>query len=216
MESKELYFIRHGETAYNKRGIVQGSGIDEPINETGSAQALAFFEHYQAADFQLVMVSKLQRTRQTVQRFIDEGTPVLADARLNEMSWGTHEGQSPTPEMMERYRNMMAAWDADDFDAKLPEGESARELKLRLTEFLEYLVKRPESKILICTHGRAIRCLCCLFNGNHLREMERHGHSNTGLFKVNWSSGGGFSIELKNDLRHLDSQKNVTAKNVTN
>ncbi|MFT5802452.1 MAG: broad specificity phosphatase PhoE, partial [Nonlabens sp.] len=32
---QEWYFIRHGQTDYNLRGIVQGSGIDSELNENG-------------------------------------------------------------------------------------------------------------------------------------------------------------------------------------
>ena len=30
-----MYIIRHGETEYNRMGIVQGSGVDTDINELG-------------------------------------------------------------------------------------------------------------------------------------------------------------------------------------
>ncbi len=204
MQTKEIYFIRHGETDYNRRGIVQGSGVDEPINEVGRAQAQAFFDHYESQDFDLIMVSKLQRTRQTVDNFIKKGIPMLEDVRLNEMSWGIHEGQSPSPEMKLDFRAMIDAWQQDDLTARLPEGESAEELYKRLNLFLVDLVTRPEQKILICTHGRTLRCLCCVFNKIHLREMEKFGHSNTGLFKVNWSAASNtFEMDLQNDTRHL-------------
>jgi len=43
--AKTIYFIRHGETEYNKLGIVQGSGVDSELNENGRAQAQAFYNH---------------------------------------------------------------------------------------------------------------------------------------------------------------------------
>ena len=44
---KDIYLIRHGETEYNRMGVVQGSGIDADLNELGNRQAKAFFDHYQ-------------------------------------------------------------------------------------------------------------------------------------------------------------------------
>ncbi|MCY7358013.1 MAG: histidine phosphatase family protein, partial [Rudanella sp.] len=35
MEHKRIYIIRHGETDYNRRGVVQGSGVDADLNEMG-------------------------------------------------------------------------------------------------------------------------------------------------------------------------------------
>ncbi|NDE62419.1 MAG: histidine phosphatase family protein, partial [Cyclobacteriaceae bacterium] len=43
MDRKKIYLVRHGQTDYNLQGVVQGSGIDAPINATGRAQAEAFF-----------------------------------------------------------------------------------------------------------------------------------------------------------------------------
>lgn len=39
---KTFYFIRHGQTDLNLKGIVQGRGVNSPLNETGLAQAQAF------------------------------------------------------------------------------------------------------------------------------------------------------------------------------
>jgi probable phosphoglycerate mutase len=43
LAQKTIYLIRHGETDYNRRGVVQGSGVDSDLNEMGQAQATAFF-----------------------------------------------------------------------------------------------------------------------------------------------------------------------------
>ena len=51
-----MYIIRHGETNYNKLGIVQGSGVDTDINEKGEAQADAFYQAYKHIPFQQIFV----------------------------------------------------------------------------------------------------------------------------------------------------------------
>ncbi|HYG15236.1 MAG TPA: histidine phosphatase family protein, partial [Bacteroidia bacterium] len=40
---KTIYLVRHGETEFNRMGIVQGSGVDSELNETGRKQADLFF-----------------------------------------------------------------------------------------------------------------------------------------------------------------------------
>ena len=40
----KLLIIRHGQTDGNVKGLVQGAGLDLPLNETGRAQAAAAAE----------------------------------------------------------------------------------------------------------------------------------------------------------------------------
>ncbi len=203
MNSKEIYIIRHGETDLNRRRIVQGSGIDSSLNELGRHQAKAFYDFYHSVPFELVITSNLQRTHQTVAPFIDKGLPWEKTPHINEINWGVHEGKESEPWMVEAYRTMIEEWGKGNFDASLREGESAREMASRLQQFVADLRQRPEKKILVCSHGRALRCLMCVFKDQHLREMESYSHSNTGLFKIRQEFDR-FIVDLENDTRHLE------------
>ena len=154
-----LYILRHGQTELNRLSIVQGSGIDSELNEMGYAQAKAFYEAHQHVDFDLVVTSKLRRTHQTVQHFLDKNIPWEQQEDVNEISWGIHEGKPQSPEQNERYYRMIEAWKAGDLDARIEDGESARDLIERIERFIEWVKKRPDKRILVATHGRAIRCL---------------------------------------------------------
>ncbi len=202
MSKKTIYFVRHGETDFNRMGIVQGSGVDSDLNETGRQQANAFYQSYQDLPLDLIITSSLKRTYQTIQPFLASRIPMLKDARINEINWGDHEGKKSEPWMIKAYQEMIAEWGRDNFSARLSNGESAAELADRLQRFLDDLVQRSENHILVCTHGRTLRCMMCLVKGQHLREMESYRHSNTGLFKVQWAAGQ-FEVELENDTRHL-------------
>lgn len=199
---KQIYFIRHGETAYNKSGIVQGSGVDSSLNETGWSQAKAFFEHYQETGFEVVLTSTLQRSQQTVKGFIDKGIPVEHFAEINEINWGVHEGKKSNPHMVQQYRDLIAEWAKGNFDARLEEGESALELSTRVDAFLEHVKSRKEKMILVCSHGRTMRCIISRIKGLHLREMENCHHQNTGLYLVNYTNSA-FVVELENVATHL-------------
>jgi len=37
----KLIFVRHGQTDYNKAGLIQGQGKDIPLNDEGRRQVLA-------------------------------------------------------------------------------------------------------------------------------------------------------------------------------
>ena len=48
---KTFYFIRHGQTDLNLKGIVQGRGVDSPLNDNGFKQAQAFYDAYKDIPF---------------------------------------------------------------------------------------------------------------------------------------------------------------------
>jgi probable phosphoglycerate mutase len=199
-----LYILRHGETEYNRLGIVQGSGVDTELNETGHEQARAFFEAYGDMDFELVVTSRLQRTHQTVRHFLDRDIPWIQTPDINEISWGDHEGKPGTPERTAVYRHMIEQWKLGNFDASLPNGETARQLSERVGRFVEWIKTRPEKRILVATHGRTLRCLVTVFKGIGPADMEGVPHANTGLYVVHFRDGE-FIFETENDTSHLEN-----------
>lgn len=200
--TKHIYIVRHGETDYNRRGLIQGSGVDAPLNETGRLQARAFYERYQEQPFEVVLTSRLQRTHQTMQPFLDTGLPWEQYAEINEMCWGEHEGKASTPEMIAEYQAIKAAWSAGDYDVRIRDGESAREMAQRLRRFVDLLWQRPERYILICSHGRAMCGLITVMKNHPLYTMNDYQHSNTGLWLAHPRETA-YHFALENDLSHL-------------
>lgn len=200
--TKHLYILRHGETEMNRLGIVQGSGVDAPLNETGWWQAAAFFEKYQNVPFDAVFTSTLQRTRQTVESFIQKGIPWQQFAEINEMNWGALEGKVTTRATHEAYLATVNKWKSGELDAKLAGSESAAELGARIKKFVGTLRQRDEEYLLICSHGRALRCLISVLKNLPLTVMDQFAHTNTGLYKAR-RLGANFYIEIENDTSHL-------------
>lgn len=201
---KLIYIVRHGETDYNRLGIVQGQGVDTSLNERGRRQARAFFEHYQSEPFDLLFTSRLRRTHETMHPFIEKGLPWEQFAEINEIGWGSHEGKHSTPEMREEYHKTVSQWKQGKFDARLGNGESAADLAHRLSQFISHLRERKEKQILVCSHGRAMRCLSCLLLEVPVEQMDNYKHHNTGLYVFRYE-GERFHLELENDIRHLKS-----------
>ena len=204
---KSIYIIRHGETDFNRKGIVQGGGVDASLNALGLQQGQAFYEHYKEIPFEAVVTSKLQRTHQTVQSFLEKGLPWEQFEDINEMNWGVHEGKESTPEMHIEYQQIKEAWGRGDLDVRLPGGESAAELGTRISRFIDHLKQRPEKLLLVCSHGRAMSALVCLLHGLPLQEMNHYFHYNTGLWKVHFD-GFAFEFEQENDTKHLEEMVN--------
>ena len=47
---KEIYLIRHAQTDYNKKGIIQGSEVDSEIDEEGIRQSKLFYDYYKTRE----------------------------------------------------------------------------------------------------------------------------------------------------------------------
>ena len=104
---KNIYLIRHGETDFNRQGVVQGSGVDSDLNALGEAQAEAFFQIYQHIPFDKVYTSALKRTHQSVKKFLDNNLTWEQHQGLNEISWGIKEGQIPNFEDDGYFQNLL-------------------------------------------------------------------------------------------------------------
>lgn len=199
---KTIFLIRHGQTKENSLGIVQGSGVNSDLNDTGRQQAQDFYNKYKNENFEIVLTSTLKRTHQTADGFIKAGISWEQFAEIREISWGVQEGQVPTEASIATYKAVVTQWGQGNMDARLDEGESAAELEARCRIFIEILKKRPEQKILIVAHGRTMRCLLCLLKNVSLKSMSGQKHSNTGLYKMTYQNDQ-FTFELENDTSHL-------------
>jgi broad specificity phosphatase PhoE len=207
LKSKKIFLLRHGQTDYNKKGIVQGSGIDAPLNETGYWQAEQFWNHYGKFPFGRVYTSALQRTQQTVSRFIEQGIPHVQFEGLNEINWGVKEGKESSREDHDEYMKVVSAWQSGELHVMIEGGESPLDVQKRQEVVLEYLRKEEEAEnILVCMHGRAMRILLCLMLNYPLSEMDRFAHDNTSLYKLTFT-GSMFVLDDYNNLLHLNGKE---------
>lgn|SRR5690625_1650112 len=204
MSKKKLYIIRHGQTEYNLRNIVQGRGIDSDLNEVGRKQAAAFYEKYKEIGFDKIYVSSLKRTVQTVDSFIQDGIPYEKLKGLDEIGWGSSEGKDLTKEILDDFDRILEAWRNNELDVKLPTAESPLELVDRLKPELDYILSKEEEKtVLICTHGRTMRILLCTLTGTPLYQMDQFHHENTCLYILEQNSEGKFEVTHHFDTAHL-------------
>jgi len=200
---KKIYLLRHGQTDYNLQGIIQGSGVDSSLNETGRWQAQRFFEAYQEVPFNKVYTSALQRSIQSVQGFIDKGIAHEAYPELNEICWGNREGTRVTPEEDAYYFDIRSKWQQGQVHLRVEQGESPEEVAARQKKFLDVLLSRPEEEtVLICMHGRAMRILLCVMLNYPLHCMDIFEHHNLCLYVLE-HTGSMFAVHRHMDIAHL-------------
>lgn len=186
---------------------MQGSGVDASLNERGRAQARAFFEAYKHIPFDRVYTSLLKRSQESVRDFIEQGTPMEAMAALNEISWGSREGQQITPEEDAYYHGMLKQWQDGNTSLPIEGGESPALVAARQQAFIDRLRERPSDRnLLVCMHGRAMRILLCQLLHYPLRSMDLFEHENLCLYLLHYN-GEHFTVEKHNDTTHVQSLK---------
>jgi len=203
MIRKTIYIVRHGQTEYNKLGIIQGRGVNTDLNDEGRKQAQMFFSTYKDVAFDKAYISALKRTQQSIQPFLDRGLPFEKLSGLDELAWGIHEGQLPTTENKAAFLQIMRDWLNGQLDSKFEGGESPNEVEIRQREALSVIMSHPEEKtVLVCMHGRAMRLLLCILTQKPLSEMDTFPHQNLVLYKVT-HDGNKFEIVEFNNAEHL-------------
>lgn len=205
--NKTIYIIRHGQTDFNKNGIIQGSGIDSELNETGLWQAAQFYLHYQHVQFDQIFTSQLHRTKQSVAAFERNGIPTKALLALNEINWGIFEGKESTQERKQAYNQIVMDWRANKLDQPIEGGESPLDMFYRQQSGWEEITKHPGQNLLISMHGRALRCFLSLILNTPLKDMDDYGHTNLCLYKVEYRMDGTAFLLEANNTNHLSIGK---------
>lgn len=203
MNRKKIYLVRHGQTDFNLKGVVQGSGIDADINETGRQQGRMFFEAYKDIPFDHVYHTALVRTKQSIQGFLDLGIPVTTLPELNEISWGDYEGTPMTPDESQYYEHMLHQWQLGNLDYAIAGGESPNIVAERMSKGIEKIINDPGENVLVCMHGRAMRIFLSLILKKELKNMDNYSHQNLCLYLLNQLEDGEFELLKENDVNHL-------------
>jgi len=86
---KPFYFVRHGETDYNRNYLCAGSQIDAPLNKTGKNQAKLLREKIDSLPVNKVICSPLKRTFQTAT--LATSHPLIIEHDMRECDLGDFE-----------------------------------------------------------------------------------------------------------------------------
>ncbi len=201
--TKRIYFVRHGETDCNSKNLIQGRGVDAPLNALGHQQAEAFYQHYKHIPFDKVYTSSLQRTHQSMAPLLKSGIPHEIIDGFDEMDFGIMEGK----EMFDStgtftLKSLLEQWKNNEGDAKAEQGESPNEVLQRMKDALETVLSRKqEANVVVCMHGRALRILMCYLLNLPISNMEKYFHANlaVSIFDYNYETGNFSPVCIANN-----------------
>lgn len=147
-----LYIVRHGQTEWNLKHLVQGVS-DIPLTKVGIEEALKLQELVASLDIDVVISSPLSRAKDTAKILIDDKLPVNTDDRIKERDWGMNEGV-PIDNV-----DQIDCWDVI-LNTNVMQIERIQDFMLRVSEFIEDIKKRYyDKKVLVVTHSAVLRVI---------------------------------------------------------
>lgn len=143
----ELYLVRHGETLFNVKGLIQG-WCDSPLTELGWEQArrAGAYLRRRGVSFDHAYASTLTRTQRTIECITD--MPYSCEDGLREWYFGTFEAE---------HSNLMFPKPWGDFFIRFG-GEGQRDVRRRMVATLTDIMSRPgHERVLAVSSGSSSR-----------------------------------------------------------
>jgi len=156
----KLYVFRHGLTNGNVNNIVQGAGVDIPLNDTGRAQARELAEKMENENLNVIYASQMKRAQETARIVSRDKIPVKVIPGLEEVHFGEAEGMY-SEEAHQKYADIFSIihdtsapnW----MEVCVPGGESVRTSLERGKKALERIIAESREygweKVGVATHG---------------------------------------------------------------
>ena len=147
--TQEVWLVRHAETEWSRSGRHTGR-TDIPLTDEGRERGRELRARLAGADFALVLVSPLERARETA-RLAGLGDPCQVREDLLEWDYGDYEGVT-TPDIRAERSDWYLWRDG------VPNGETAHEVAARCDRILEE-VQSVDGNVAIFAHGHILRAL---------------------------------------------------------
>ena len=151
----KLILARHGRTEGNVIKALDSRPPGMPLDEVGRAQAEDLARRLAVRPVAAVYASRATRAQQTAAPVAAaHDLPVVVLDGVQEADCGELEGATD-PASHERFQDVYEAWLNEEFDARLPGGESALEVRARFVAAVEAVA--ADDPVVVVSHGAAIR-----------------------------------------------------------
>jgi broad specificity phosphatase PhoE len=155
-----VYLVRHGETDWNRHGLVQGT-MDIPLNASGRLQARSLADTLSAVRFDAAYTSPLHRARETAAEILADrpDVPLIAVPELREMCYGLWQGRGAAPRRRTN-PGLDRRWRDDPWSVRFPGGDSLADVSARTRDLWARLVREHSGQtVLVAGHGHVNRLL---------------------------------------------------------
>ena len=171
-----IYFIRHGETDYNKACRLQGQ-LDIPLNENGIAQAEKARDELANFHFDIIYSSSLVRAKKTAEIVNEKhNVQIVYEDRLKEINGGEMQGKCLkdwTSEMHEDFNK----------NRKNLGAETVEQFCERVESFYKE-IENSNKDILIVAHGGVYRAIYKYINNIKDFNFELKGLKNASVIVI--------------------------------
>jgi probable phosphoglycerate mutase len=170
MSTAQLCIVRHGETDWNKSGILQG-WLDVPINAQGRSQAAGMARTFANQGFEAIWCSTLVRASETAQILSSalQLSPPRSHDGLKERNFGAIQG-IPKNELAELNPAQLEQILRRNPAAQFVGGESMDEFADRVLQALADIGdQHPKQKVLVISHGWVLDVIT-----RHIGGLPRH------------------------------------------
>ncbi|MFA5954482.1 MAG: histidine phosphatase family protein [Patescibacteria group bacterium] len=155
----KFIFVRHGETDWNKKGLLQGHN-DTELNKTGIQQAVQLLPTLEKYHFDVIYSSSLKRAYETAKIISNHfNVPIIISDHLKEKNFGSLAGKSWQENSEATGKDLKTIDRRQQYDYSPYGGETAEEVKARVKKFIEEVKISGYKQPLVISHGGIIRVL---------------------------------------------------------
>ena len=172
-----IYFIRHAESKFNLNKVACNDQENNRLTKKGKEQAKQLAKEFVKVKIDKIFISEAKRAYETILPLAKDrkDIPVKIDKRLNECNFGIFGGLSfKTAE--KKYPGIFKAIKKDLWKIPVPEGESYRDVFLRVESFLKDLKKDARKlqlkHVIIVSHATPLKVLLVKYSGFSLGKVE--------------------------------------------
>lgn len=205
MSSTTMYLIRHGATDANlaRPYILQGRGVNLPLNAVGRQQAAAVAEFLTSQHIPTIYCSVLQRAVETAEAIAArQSSRVVKDERITECHVGAWEGMD-WESIRERHPDAWALFHEDPCVNPYLNGESYRDVLNRVEPAFHELLARHEGETFaVVAHNIVNRVYVAQLLGLELKRAKDLRQSNC-CVNVIRREGDRTFVETMNSCFHL-------------
>ena len=204
-EPTRILAIRHGETAWNVDGRIQGH-LDVVLNDTGRWQARRAALALRSESISAVYASDLARACETAQAICNVHNLALTlHTGLRERAFGAFEGKT-FAEVEALWPEDAQRWRKREVDFAPQGGESLLQFRQRVEQALRSIAQRhPGEQIVLVSHGGVMDMLYRIATGQELRAPRTWELGNAAINRLLWTPEG-CALVGWSDTGHLEGE----------